>query len=150
MPKLVRNLILVIAALALFLWLLPLPLSHQTSQALLPDGTRLSLEVVRSLPDQARGLSGRAALAENAGMLFVYDETSNPTFWMQGMKFSIDIIWLNQSRVVGINANLPAPNGGAPALYPAPAPVDAVLEVTSGFAAEHELKLGDIINLETR
>lgn len=56
---------------------------------------------------------------------------------MNEMKFPIDIVWIRDGVVVGIDADVPSPRvGEAPATRTSPEPVDAVLEVPAGFAAE--------------
>ena len=43
----------------------------------------------------ARGLSNRASLAANRGMLFIFPQSAIHSFWMKEMNFSLDIIWIN-------------------------------------------------------
>jgi uncharacterized membrane protein (UPF0127 family) len=64
-------------------------------------GVRLSVEVADTPAERGRGLSGREMLPENSGMLFVFDTPGRYGFWMYGMKFPLDIIWIDESlRVV--------------------------------------------------
>lgn len=111
----------------------------------------LSVEIVERSQDQARGLSNRDSLAENTGMLFVYDEAQYRTFWMKEMNFSIDILWIEQGVVVGITPDVPAPEPGTIetelALYDSPRPVDWVLEVNAGWSAEHGIGIGDVVEI---
>ncbi|MEE8436556.1 MAG: DUF192 domain-containing protein, partial [bacterium] len=95
---------------------------------------------------QFRGLSGRKQLAPNAGMLFVYTEKDRHNFVMRGMFFSIDIIWLDNRRVVHIEHNLPPAPPGTPesklTTYGPPSPANLVLELAAGRAKELGLKAG--------
>jgi uncharacterized membrane protein (UPF0127 family) len=64
-------------------------------------GVRLSVEVADTPAERGRGLSGREMLPENSGMLFVFDTPGRYGFWMYGMKFPLDIIWIDERlRVV--------------------------------------------------
>ena len=108
----------------------------------------LSVQVVRTAADQARGLGGITSLPWDEGMLFVFSHADSQTFWMKGMVMPIDIIWIAGDRVVGIEKSVPLPEAGAEgqglALYPSPEPVDRVLEVRSGFADRYGLQTGDM------
>lgn len=102
-----------------------------------------SVEIARSAQDQQQGLSDRKSLSEDTGMLFVYSPRSTPIFWMKDMRFSIDILWIANDTVIGIEHNVVADDGIA--LYPAPQPVDAVLELNAGTATRDNLNVGDSI-----
>lgn len=114
-------------------------------------GKTLNIEVADTKEKLERGLSGREKLAENEGMLFVMPQDSQPGFWMKEMKFSIDIIWINDNKVVEVSENLPVPNGENSSdnllkYYPKQ-PVDYVLEVNTGFVKENNIKPGIAIKL---
>lgn len=65
-----------------------------------PDG-RITIEIVDTPEDRALGLSGRASIADDRGMLFVFDDVSEGhCFWMKDMQFSIDMVWLDQDKNV--------------------------------------------------
>lgn len=91
---------------------------------------------------QAQGLGGYAGLPEGEGMLFVFDRPGKYMFWMEGMKFPIDIIWITENlQVVHVERNVPPesyPTRFGPSAY-----VKYVLEVPAGFTAKHDIKPGD-------
>lgn len=95
---------------------------------------------------QSKGLGGRKRLAPNEGMLFVYTEKGSHAFWMRGMFISIDIIWLDNRRVVHIERNVPPPPPGTPesklATYVSSSPANLVLELAAGRAKALGLKPG--------
>jgi uncharacterized membrane protein (UPF0127 family) len=65
------------------------------------------LEEARSAAQKTRGLSGREALAEDRGMLFIFDREAKPCMWMKDMNFAIDIIWLDETgKTVEIEENV--------------------------------------------
>src|SRR4030042_2501153 len=82
-----------------------------------PNGTKqmqigsvpLRVEVSQSQDEILLGLSYRDSLAEDHGMLFVMPYAKQQTFWMKGMRFSLDMIFIEGMRVVEIRANIPAP-----------------------------------------
>jgi uncharacterized membrane protein (UPF0127 family) len=66
----------------------------------LPDGEALKAEVMISLEERQRGLTGRAALPEDRLMLFAYPEDGVHHVWMKGCKFPIDVAWLDAGGIV--------------------------------------------------
>jgi len=103
------------------------PCSAEQARAVRIGAQRFAAEVAATPAMQERGLSGRERLAPNAGMWFVFLEAGRPGFWMQGMRFPIDLVWVNsEQRVVGA-ATLPiCRNDPCPIIYP-PAPAAYVL-----------------------
>ena len=106
------------------------------------NGVEIQLEVARTPEEQARGLSDREVLGENAGMLFIFQEPTTPSFWMKEMKFPLDIIWIgNDRRIVDISENI-APET-FPQLFHPHVPAQYVLEVNAGWAKSHNISVGD-------
>jgi uncharacterized membrane protein (UPF0127 family) len=99
---------------------------------------------------RSHGLSNVTSLAKNEGMLFMFPQPGIYTFWMKDMKFALDFIWVNNGKVVQIDANIPAPDINTPdnqlKLYKSKFPVDSVLEVNAGFALKSNIKVGDKVS----
>lgn len=78
------------------------------------------------------------------GMLFTFDEEASRTFWMRGMAFPIDIIWIKDGKVVKVSANVEPPKkGDEPAAVDSnPLVVDMVLELPAGEALKHGIVPG--------
>ncbi|MBI1872167.1 DUF192 domain-containing protein [Candidatus Collierbacteria bacterium] len=53
--------------------------------------------------DKQVGLAKYSSLKQNQGMLFRYPTKGNYQFWMKDMKFDIDIVWITDNKVMGIN-----------------------------------------------
>jgi uncharacterized membrane protein (UPF0127 family) len=81
-------------------------------------------------------------------MLFVLPNDS-PSFWMKGMRFPLDIVWINGNRVVDVSADVPAPQGpgGGLPTYSPDRPADRALEVNAGWAARHGVEPGDTVRV---
>jgi uncharacterized membrane protein (UPF0127 family) len=114
----------------------------------------LLVEVVDSLEARNKGLSGREGLEENRGMLFVFETKDvRPGFWMKDMRFSIDIIWINDDKVVQISKELPYPSPDTPdrslPIYTPQVSVDYVLEVSAGFSDKNGISVGDSVDLSS-
>ena len=105
------------------------------------DGKALNVNLAVSEEEKITGLSGTESLAGNWGKLFVYQKPLTPSFWMRGMNFPIDIIWIDNGRVIETDRNLPPDNGEA--TYTPDSPVDAVLETPAGWVDEKNIVKGD-------
>lgn len=103
-------------------------------------------EVSKTPEQRSRGLSGRESLQENSGMLFVFDTPGEYQFSMNGMKFPLDFIWINNGIVTGVTEKVPVPSGSSPLIAP-PSPVTYVLEVPSGFAVSHRIIAGTNVTI---
>lgn len=98
----------------------------------------IDVEVADTEPRRERGLGYRDSLPADAGMLFIFDQSQPATFWMKGMRFSLDMVWIGEDRrVLGVSADIPPQPGVSDdqlARYASPAPVRYVLELNAGAA----------------
>jgi len=106
----------------------------------------LKLEIADTDAKKERGLSGRAPLEEDEGMLFAYDKPGFYHFWMKEMNFPLDLVWLDQNKkIVDISYDL------TPETYPktftGKAPAQYVLEIKAELAKKHYLKEGDTLEI---
>src|SRR5687767_6021997 len=55
--------------------------------------------------EHARGLSGTVPddLGEAVGMLFVFDDQDVRNFWMNGMRYHLDVLWIKDGKIVKID-----------------------------------------------
>ena len=63
-------------------------------------GQPIRISIADTETARQQGLSGRAGLAADEGMLFVFPEDGTYAFWMKDMLFSIDILWLSGDGAV--------------------------------------------------
>jgi uncharacterized protein len=103
---------------------------------------RIMVDVMNTPESRAKGLSGRESLAEDEGMLFVFDSPSKNYFWMQGMNFAIDMIWINENMEIIYLKKDASPEDYLSTFGPDENSM-YVLEVVSGFSDKNNLKLGD-------
>ena len=103
----------------------------------------IPVEVADTLKKRSLGLGKRASLKKGWGMLFVFEKRKPHRFWMKDMHFSLDIIWLDNHRIVHIIHNAkPANSRDEPKVMTSPVPVNFVLEIAAGRAAKLSLKTG--------
>jgi uncharacterized membrane protein (UPF0127 family) len=109
---------------------------------------KVRVDIADSAAEQEQGLSGRAGLAGDEGMLFVFETSDKHYFWMKDMNFAIDMIFLDpQGKIVYIK------NNATPESYPntfGEGDSKYVLEVVSGFSAKNNLKIGDTLKLDLK
>ena len=124
--------------------------AHNTTKRVRIGNNSLNVEIADTDIERAQGLSRKTSLAENAGMLFVFDTPGFYNFWMYNMNFPIDIIWIDEyQRVIGIVENAPPLKPGEDTiLYSPPKPIQYALEVNAGFSARHNIAVGQQIEFE--
>jgi len=113
------------------------------------NGMKLSVIVADSESERQRGLSNREDLGGADGMLFVFDTKNvQPPFWMKDMEFAIDILWIDDGKVVQMDENAQPQKEGEPLRFYVPKqPVDYVLEVPAGFIDENNITVGTPLTL---
>lgn len=141
------------AAVAMIL-LLGCPASLDRGPSEEPEGwvrigaSEVAVEIADTPAKQQRGLGYRDSLAWDTGMYFPYPRAVIPSFWMRGMRFSIDIVWIRDGRIVDVHDNVPfEPGGNGPTVRPREA-ADAVLEVPSGYRRASGWRIGDRVRFE--
>jgi uncharacterized membrane protein (UPF0127 family) len=95
------------------------------------------------------GLSGRKNLGEDEGMLFIFPIPGVYTFWMKGMNFPLDFVWISNGSVIQVMENVPKPTSTLDfATYSPVAPVDRVLEINAGAVARTGIQVGDSVQVK--
>lgn len=110
----------------------------------------LKAEIADDSNKKKVGLSKKDSLAQNSGLLFVFEKEEKQIFWMKDMKFPIDIFWINRDKkIVMIAKNVPVETGkkdrelirySADAIY--------VLEVNAGIAELNDITIGDAVEFQ--
>lgn len=111
------------------------------------SGARFKIEVADSPEARAKGLMFRSSLADDSGMLFVFDEDSSRNFWMKNTLIPLDMIFINSDlRVVEIKHNvLPCEEDPCPSYKSEPAMY--VLEVNAGLAEKNNIEVGSLVSV---
>ncbi|HEY4514350.1 MAG TPA: DUF192 domain-containing protein [Candidatus Paceibacterota bacterium] len=120
--------------------------SEQSKSTIIIDGHTIEVVIADSMEERAKGLGGRDSLAENEGMLFVFENEELQSFWMKGMLFSIDILWISSGgKIVDVRRNV------SPSTYPESftprAPARYVLELPAGLSEEYDVAIGGEITM---
>lgn len=90
------------------------------------------------------GLGEVSQLGANQGMVFIFPLSEERTFWMKGVEYPIDIVWVDDLTVTGwVTAQ-----AGDLTLYPSPGNVNMVLEFPASTATNIGLTVGDKVTLD--
>jgi len=120
---------------------------------------RFHLELAADPATRYRGLSGRAHIPGNSGMLFAFPESAPQNFVMRDCLVPIDIAYLDDAgRVLAVHTMTlePPQREGEPRLayeqrlprYPSGAPARFAIEVGGGVLAELGLAAGDVVGFD--
>ena len=100
-----------------------------------------NVKVATTDKEREKGLQGVTTLADDEGMLFVFDEPDEVSFWMKDTVIPLDIIFIDEDQEV-IQVNQGTPNSEEPITCDDTA---YVLEVNQGSG----IKVGDTLELDS-
>lgn len=114
----------------------------KTSTATIRNHT-FFIDIARTQSEQEVGLAKYQTLPQNKGMYFPFDHADYYTFWMKNMHFPIDIIFINNGKIVTIYSNVQAEKNYQEFLYKPTSPSNAILEISAGLSKKYGFKIGD-------
>ena len=121
-------------------------LSQQKIKTLVLGSKIIDIEIVEKQDEQEKGLSKRKNLCQDCGMLFIFEKNQQHLFWMKDMNFDLDIIWISEGKVVGIEKNI-SREKGMNQTFGKDIKSDQVLEINAGKSDEWGIKEGDRASL---
>ena len=110
-------------------------------------GHTFSLYIAKTTSEQEIGLAKYKTIGMSQGMLFLFAKSDYYSFWMKGMHFPIDIIFINGNKVIDIFPAVPIATNDALPTYTTKGKADKVLEINSGLTKNYKIKIGDRVNL---
>lgn len=102
----------------------------------------INVEVADTYERHYKGLSGTDKLCGNCGMLFIFGDKQAREFVMRDMNYPLDIIWIDDDKVIKIDEDLPPEGWNPKTIYSSGIPVNYVLEVNAGFCRKHDITVG--------
>ncbi|HRY82236.1 MAG TPA: DUF192 domain-containing protein [Candidatus Moranbacteria bacterium] len=107
-------------------------------------GQKFFVKLVQTPKEKALGLSWRSDIKENEGMLFSFEKSGEYSFWMKGMKFDLDILWIEEGKIAYIAKNIAY--NSLETIDPK-IKADKVLEIKAGMADKFGFKIGDSVKI---
>jgi uncharacterized protein len=104
---------------------------------------RFVVEIAATPEQQEKGLMFRRLLGPDQGMIFPYEPSLNVSFWMKNTLIPLDIIFIRPDRTIARITNA-KPLDETP--LPSGEPIDGVLEIRGGRAAELGIRPGDVVD----
>ena len=101
----------------------------------------ITVEIAEDERSRTLGLMYRRTLAQQHGMLFLFDDAVQRSFWMKNTFLSLDMIFVADDGTVDTIHHSATPRSEES--YPSRGPARAVVEVNAGFARAHHLRPGD-------
>jgi uncharacterized membrane protein (UPF0127 family) len=106
------------------------------------EEVRVRVEIADNAFEHARGLMYRTALAEDRGMLFIFEAEQKPSFTMKNTLIPLSIAFIDsEGRIVDIQDMKPLDDD--PPSYVSAKPAQYALEVNQGFFEERGVEVGD-------
>jgi len=107
---------------------------------------KIEVELAENIVAQAKGLMFRKSLAPNSGMLFVFSDELQRTFWMKNTKIPLDLLFISaDKKTVEIKENFePCQENNCPT-YHSQVAAKYVLEVNAGFVKSNNIQLGETV-----
>ena len=105
-----------------------------------PARMQLAVEQPGNMREMMRGLMGRRDLAEDQGMIFVYRNAQQVSFWMRNTPTPLDIGFFTKDGVLTeVRQMFPFDETSVPS---ARKDIQFALEMNQGWFARHNLKAG--------
>jgi uncharacterized membrane protein (UPF0127 family) len=100
------------------------------------------VEIADTDAERRRGLMERTELAEDAGMLFVFDREVTEGFWMRNTLIPLSIAYIDSGgRIVDIQDMEPLDETP----HPPASPYQYALEVNQGFFEAQGIEIGNVL-----
>ena len=105
-----------------------------------------SIEIAKTQEERSRGLMFREELDSGSGMLFIFPDDGIHGFWMKNTFIPLDIIWINNGKIVYIAKNMQPCKETCDSIFP-DKNSRYVLEINAGLSEKLGLKAGDEVSL---
>ena len=102
------------------------------------------LRLAETAEERAQGLGGVAALVQNEGMLFTFQNDGLHGIWMKDMRIPIDILWLSNDFQIVDFAEKVSPDS-FPRVFTPTTPARFVVELPAGAKKASGVAVGDAV-----
>ena len=107
------------------------------------------VEIANTPQKREIGLMNLEFLAQDSGMLFVFEDEGIYSFWMKNTLIPLDIVWIDKNfKIVFIENNVQPCKVKKCEFFRPDKKAKYVLEINKGLADEGGFKVGDKIKIE--
>ena len=110
---------------------------------------KIQVEYAQTPEKQKQGLMGRSSFDKNSGMLFVFPDEKQRSFWMKNTLIPLEALFISSKGAINEIASLipcPPETSNCP-VYESINPARFVLEVNAGFIKRARIIEGDILEI---
>ncbi|MEK7578647.1 MAG: DUF192 domain-containing protein [Patescibacteria group bacterium] len=109
---------------------------------------KINVEFARTPEELEKGLMNRVSLPKDSGMLFIFPDEIDRSFWMKNTLIPLDIIFISsKGRVNEITTLNPCQENEICQSYNSKTPAQYVLEINAGLTEKRKIMEGDILEL---
>ena len=109
---------------------------------------KIRAEFAKTPEELEVGLMNRPSLPKNSGMLFIFPDETNRSFWMKNTLIPLDIIFISsKGRVNEMTTLSPCQETAICQSYNSKTPAQYVLEINAGSTGKWRIMEGDILEL---
>ena len=106
--------------------------------------TAIDVEFSQEEEERQLGLMYRDKMAENQGMLFLFEDETTRSFWMKNTMLPLDMLFVNaNNEIVTIHKSTTPYSEES---YSSTKPAKYVVEVNAGFTDKYKIAVGDRIS----
>jgi len=111
------------------------------------NNNKIYLALADTPRKRTKGLMYIKHLPKHYGMIFLFKDSKQRTFWMKNVKIPLDIIFSRKNKIVNIAKNASIDTSNKSKLYKSYYKADCVIEVNAGFTDKYDVKVGNFIKL---
>ena len=108
----------------------------------------ISVEVADTPDERQRGLMGREALPEDAGMVFLHGEPVTSGFWMKDTLIPLSVAFWDRSETIGAILDMEPCEAEPCTVYSPGITWIGAVEVNQGFFQDSGIEVGTRVSLE--
>lgn len=116
--------------------------------------TRFLAEIADIPELRSKGLGGRDSLPEQTGMLFIFPSGQTSAFWMKGMRFPLDFVWIGANCTVvdlidEVQHSPPDTPNSELANFASSSPAAYTFEINAGEISKFGIEIGDEVRFHS-
>ncbi len=129
----------------------PTPVPKSAVPSVIIGTTAFAAEIADTPELRSKGLGERDSLAEQSGMLFVFPDGQASSFWMKGMRFSLDFVWISADcTVVELTEDVQHSPPNTPSseldIFQSSSPAAYTFEINAGEISRFGIEIGDKVS----